>query len=56
LVSQNWARPGASLWWSRTCLVPTVNESLPGFLTGSWFKSEIPAMAKIVKDGKVTVE
>ena len=88
--------------------VPTVNESLTGFLTGSWqgllapagtpkaiadklnaeiarimslpdikerlatlgakpnaitpeqfanwFKSEIPAMAKIVKDGKVTVE
>ena len=23
---------------------------------GNWFKSEIPAMAKIVKDGKVTVE
>ena len=22
----------------------------------NWFKSEIPAMAKIVKDGKVTVE
>jgi len=22
----------------------------------SWFKAEIPAMAKIVKDGKVTVD
>jgi hypothetical protein len=23
---------------------------------GNWLKSEIPAMAKIVKDGKITVD